>query len=153
MAKVFKKRLCRICGKIGFEKKNIKIKLSSGILNTSKINLKCTYCNSTDINDYHLERLKDRNLIKNKKLTKEGLKFLDELEFNRENRVETIREQRDSVKKRYKAKSIFWNLSLIPDGVFGISIYVLIILFCIWIFGDFGGECGVDYAPRFFGEC
>ena len=45
------------------------------------------------------------------------------------------------------------SLSLIPNGVFGISIYVLIILFCIWIFGDFGGECGVDYQPRFFGEC
>jgi hypothetical protein len=51
------------------------------------------------------------------------------------------------------ANTVGKGLSLIPDSIFGVGLYVLIILFCIWLFGDSGGECGVDYAPRFFGEC
>ena len=64
-------------------------------------------------------------------------------------KVEVEDEDTDSEKESV----IYKGFSLIPDSIFGISIYVLIILFCIWIFSDFGGECGVDYAPRFFGEC
>jgi hypothetical protein len=45
------------------------------------------------------------------------------------------------------------GFTLIPDSILGVGFYILIILFCIWFFGDYGGECGVDYAPRFFGEC
>ena len=45
------------------------------------------------------------------------------------------------------------GFSLIPESVFGVGLYILIILLCIWLLGDGGGECGVDYAPRFFGEC
>ena len=62
-------------------------------------------------------------------------------------------EEEDTDTDSEKESVIYKGFSLIPDSIFGISIYVLIILFCIWIFSDFGGECGVDYAPRFFGEC
>jgi len=48
---------------------------------------------------------------------------------------------------------IYRGISLIPDSVFGVGVYILIIFLCIWLLGDSGGECGVDYAPRFFGEC
>ena len=41
----------------------------------------------------------------------------------------------------------------IPDGIYGIFFYAFIIALCILIFGDIGRECGVDYGPRFFGEC
>ena len=51
------------------------------------------------------------------------------------------------------ANTVGKGFSLIPDSIFGVGLYVLIILFCIWFFGDSGGECGVDYAPSFFGEC
>ncbi|WP_440928696.1 hypothetical protein [Candidatus Pelagibacter sp.] len=51
------------------------------------------------------------------------------------------------------ANTVGKGFSLIPDSIFGVGLYVLIILFFIWILGDSGGECGVDYAPRFFGEC
>jgi hypothetical protein len=145
-----KKLICRICGKNGFDIKNIKIKLSSGILDTSKINKKCTNCNSAYVDDHHFEKILERNFVKNKKLTKEGLEFLDELEFKKQNRVKKIYKEKAN---KNNSKFIFKSISLIPDSIFGVSIYVLIILFCIWIFGDFGGECGVDYAPRFFGEC
>ena len=50
-------------------------------------------------------------------------------------------------------KSVGKSFSLIPDSIFGFGLYVLIILFCIWFLGDSVEECGVDYAPRFFGEC
>ena len=49
--------------------------------------------------------------------------------------------------------TVYKGFSLIPDSIFGVGLYVLIILFFIWILGDSGGECGVDYGPRFFGEC
>ena len=37
---------------------------------------------------------------------------------------------------------------LIPDSIFGIGIYVLLILLCIFFLGDYGYERG----PRFFGD-
>ena len=52
-----------------------------------------------------------------------------------------------------KENIIYKGFSLIPDSVFGVGVYILIIFLCIWLLGDGGGECGVDYAPRFFGEC
>jgi len=62
-------------------------------------------------------------------------------------------EEEDADTNSEKESVIYKGFTLIPDSIFGISIYVLIILFCIWFLGDSGGECGVDYAPRFFGEC
>jgi hypothetical protein len=148
-----KKLFCRICGKNGFEKKYIKIKLTSGILDTSKVNKKCIYCKSAYVEDYHLEKLIERNLIKNEKLTREGLKFLDELEFKRNNRLKKNYKEKVNKSKKDKSKFDFSIINLVPESIFGITMYILVILFCIWIFGDYGGECGVDYGPRFFGEC
>ena len=64
-------------------------------------------------------------------------------------------EDEDQIKEQIEEKENIFSrgFTLIPDSIFGVGLYVLIILFCIWIFGDFGSECGVDYAPRFFGEC
>ena len=71
------------------------------------------------------------------------------------NKKNINKEAKDEIKEYNlkKENKIYKGLSLIPDSIFGVGLYVLIILFCIWIFGDFGGECGVDYKPRFFGEC
>ena len=64
-------------------------------------------------------------------------------------------ETEDQLKKYNEEKEniVSRGFKLIPDSIFGVGLYVLIILFCIWFLGDSGGECGVDYAPRFFGEC
>ena len=51
------------------------------------------------------------------------------------------------------SNSISKSFNLIPNSLFGVGFYILIILFFAWILGDYGGDCGVDYAPRFFGEC
>jgi ribosomal protein L4 len=107
-----KKLICRICGKNGFDIKNIKIKLSSGILDTSKINKKCTNCNSAYVDDHHFEKILERNFVKNKKLTKEGLEFLDELEFKKQNRVKKIYKEKAN---KNNSKFIFKSISLIPD--------------------------------------
>jgi hypothetical protein len=75
-----------------------------------------------------------------------------------------IRESRELFKPKKVSKdtkgifdktdiTVYKGFSLIPDSIFGVGLYVLIILFFIWILGDSGGECGVDYGPRFFGEC
>ena len=66
-----------------------------------------------------------------------------------------IRKKEVEVKKKdlNRENIIYRGISLIPDSIFGVVVYILIIFFFIWILGDYGGECGVDYAPRFFGEC
>ena len=58
--------------------------------------------------------------------------------------------------KRVKEKTgagINWVYNLIPETIWGVLLYVGIIALCIYLLGDSGYECGVDYAPRFFGEC
>lgn len=46
-------------------------------------------------------------------------------------------------------KGVRW----IPDYVWIIVVYIMFITVGIYLgLGD-GPECGVDYAPRFFGEC
>lgn len=85
--------------------------------------------------DYSIEFIKEfirerKNYFKPKKVPKENKSVFDKTS--------------DTVSKGF---------SLIPDSILGVGFYILIILFCIWFFGDYGGECGVDYAPRFFGEC
>lgn len=65
------------------------------------------------------------------------------------------KDTKDEIKENDPEKEniIYKGFTLIPNSIFGVGLYVLIILFFIWILGDSGGECGVDYAPRFFGEC
>ena len=91
-----------------------------------------------------------------------------EQDFFKDYRDEFIKKIIKEKKEYYKPKKVSQNpegildktvntvgkgFSLIPDSIFGVGVYILIILFFMWILGDSGGECGVDYAPRFFGEC
>ena len=126
MTKVLKKRLCRVCGKKG-------IKFASD---------GCLICGAAwvDNTQWNIALGKNQTVDNLLKKNSEFIYYKNKKLKNKNNIIK---------KKNTKISS----LSLIPNGVFGISIYVLIILFCIWIFGDFGGECGVDYQPRFFGEC
>ena len=144
-----KEYICRTCGKTGWKPKKIKIKLSSGILNTYSWNNTCTFCKSLPIDDDDWQDLLDNNLVKDGKATKEGLNHLR----IKANKIKKKNKQGSKINNKNKSNTIFKGINLIPDSIFGIGIYVLIILFCIWAFGDYGAECGVDYAPRFFGEC
>jgi hypothetical protein len=91
-----------------------------------------------------------------------------EQDFNKDYSDKFIKKIIKEKKEYYKPKKVSQNpegildktvntvgkgFSLIPDSIFGVGVYILIILFFMWILGDSGGECGVDYAPRFFGEC
>lgn len=126
MTKVLKKRLCRVCGKRG-------IKFASD---------GCLICGASWVDNTQW------NIALGKNQTVDNvLKKNSEFIYYKNKK---LKDKYNKIKRKNTKRS---SLSLIPNGVFGISIYVLIILFCIWIFGDFGGECGVDYQPRFFGEC
>jgi len=97
--------------------------------------------------------------LSNKLINLKNLEKFDERFKNEDKKNNTInkhnKEARDNSEGIFDnfLYTIFKGINIIPDSIFGIIVYVLIILFCIWIFGDYGGECGVDYAPRFFGEC
>ena len=145
-----KHSICRICGKLGFKDRNLKINLSSGLLETTKRNIHCTYCKSFFVHEHNWQKLIDQNLTKNEKITKEGLVFLDELESNKRNRVKKSKNHKII---NNKENMIYKTLDLIPESIVGFGIYIIIILFIVWLLGDYGGECGVDYGPRFFGEC
>jgi len=62
---------------------------------------------------------------------------------------------RESQKKNKTSRIATTNMekenlssSSIFDGIFGVIVYVLIILLCIYFLGDYGYERG----PRFFGD-
>ena len=126
MTKVLKKRLCRVCGKKG-------IKFASD---------GCLICGATWASSTQWNIALEKNQTEGNVLKKNS-EFISYQNYK----------LRDKYNKRKRKNTKSSGINLVPDSIFGISIYVLIILFCIWIFGDFGGECGVDYAPRFFGEC
>tara|TARA_B100001057_G_scaffold423769_1_gene446118 strand:- start:105 stop:554 length:450 start_codon:yes stop_codon:yes gene_type:complete len=149
MRKINKKIFCRTCGKPGWKTKGVSIKLSSGVMNTQKWKKTCSYCKSFPINDDDWQKLVDNNLIKDEKITKKGLKYLQvqSIELKKKNNQES------KINNKNQSNILLKGINLIPDSIFGIVAYVLLILFCIWFLGDYGAECGVDYAPRFFGEC
>ncbi|WP_440681768.1 hypothetical protein [Candidatus Pelagibacter sp. HIMB1623] len=128
MTKVFKKRLCRVCGKKG-------IKFASD---------GCLICGATWVSDTVWDIALRKNQTENNVLKKNS-EFITYQNYKLRDKYNKKKGQRKNTKNS--------GINLVPDSIFGISIYVLLILFCIWIFSDFGGECGVDYAPRFFGEC
>lgn len=75
------------------------------------------------------------------------------------NKKNKIKEKKSNIKKdeidkiKHKISSgVSSSFNLIPESIWGILAYVLLIIVCIYVFGD-GPECGVDFAPRFFGEC
>ncbi len=91
-----------------------------------------------------------------KKITQKKIKeFLDDEEIKEKEdfKKEKTKKDRNEKIKNTTLNTLDKGFSLIPDSVFGVGVYILIILLCIWLLGDSGGECGVDYAPRFFGEC
>jgi len=148
--------VCRWCGKKGFKKVK-EIESSQNVI-PDYMHEVCSFCKGRYIDKDTWDIWYKRGWTTKQKLKNKVQKILnlndgslslndiDDLYRSKNKKLE----KKDLYKKKY---NIYKGLSLIPDSIFGISIYVLIILFCIWIFGDFGGECGVDYAPRFFGEC
>ena len=74
-----------------------------------------------------------------KKITQKRIKeFLDDVEIEEE---EDFKKEKI---KRNRNEKYGW----IPDGIFGVGVYILVILFCILVFGDYD----ISHGPRFFGD-
>ena len=56
--------------------------------------------------------------------------------------------KKNKIEKDENTFFLYKLLLLIPDGIFGVIVYVLVILLCIYFLGDYGYERG----PRFFGD-
>lgn len=92
----------------------------------------------------------------NKKLNLPNIKHFENIINQRAKDKQDKELKKKENVKRIKEKTgagMSWVYNLIPETIWGVLLYVGIIALCIYLLGDSGYECGVDYAPRFFGEC
>tara|TARA_B100000035_G_C20991022_1_gene550156 strand:+ start:78 stop:674 length:597 start_codon:yes stop_codon:yes gene_type:complete len=77
-------------------------------------------------------------------------KVIKEKEKNKKEQSKKIKKEKI---KNSTLNTLNKGLGWIPDVVWIIILYIMFIALGLYLGLDEGPECGVDYAPRFFGEC
>ena len=91
-----------------------------------------------------------------KKITQKQIKeFLnnEQIEEKENLKKEKIKKSRNEKIKNTALKTLDKGFGWIPDNVWSILIYIILMALAVYFSDGDGPTCGIDYAPRFFGEC
>ena len=156
--------LCRSCGKKGIHAYEILDATETAYVLDEQSNERCYHCDSLFIDDWDWEIFKEYDLIEGKRIKKDLAKLFntDEFEELKLNGFDVSTYSKKKYNKLIKLNNLNKELDIevykkpfriMPsssfiDGVSGVIIYILVILFCILVFGDYD----ISHGPRFFGD-